>query len=1021
MSKRILTLIILGIFLLTQVSFVTVAKEDKTVFYNDNFESGIIYGNIPTGTTALISDEEVMDGNYSLKISGVSRATDAGPQYEILPYVQQGHTYEISYWAKVENNHQPMRIKTTLRIGLNGNTYYSSFPGWVDINPDGWTLIRGSYTIAEPIENYSGLRAYIEVASEGLGTPFFIDELIIKDTVGIVPEQTVVDIELTKIPENLIGTEYAQIAEVLSALEIINFKDEFMLDEKMTRFEFGTLLEKFSALETITKQFINSNPEREATYEDVSRAFVNFLGYDVIVKHSSNRNYLTMANNIGLLKGTKARLGETVTNSDILMMLYNMTDIDILRPITFGNRVEYKTEDGVSIYTVLFDIYKSIGRVTGNTKTMLNSESKLRIDEVEIDGKVYKTGNTMASDYLAYNVVYYYKTDSNGRNEELLAIFDDDNDVITIDSANIISFENGRYNYEDETGIERSISIPVNSNIIYNGKYIQNITGDDFIPVDGKITFIDADYDGSYETLLIDKINYMTVRSVDVFKTAFYGDKAERLEFNPYSKEVYLNIRDIGEKIVKLNEIKEEDVLEIRESQGGEKRIIEIIVVTETVEGIVSEVSISGDSISSITVDNEIYILTNSYANYLHNILSERPNPGSMVKIMLNSEGKVVNHKNIFSLNEQYGYLVNASINENGLDKALKIRVLNINGEIVNMVANDKITFDGAQVLSNSTVVQNTLFQNSVVKRQVIGYRTNSKGEVIMLDTKNVNQGEDVTSLREFYNTGSTAVSYQTRTEKTFLAQCNLTDNTVVFGVPYFDIDNDDLYVVGDSSLLEEGATYMVEGYTISDLDNIADILVVKMDGDFRLTDSIGSLMVVNKITTAVNKEGETRLRFRGLVNGVEDTILIDDQTSERIAYQIQQGDIVRYRLGINGELTIKDADSSLVTNFQHVATVSGGKPQLLITNKTSYTGSMYLVTGTVLKQKSGYMWVETTDGTTIAISPNKFKTAKYDNTRNQYHVGLASAIIDKEIDPVSPSIVLIRMRARYAAELIIY
>lgn len=1021
MKKRLFTLLLAVLMLVTCMPLTAMAEEkkDESIIYYDDFEGEKFIGVLNNNVSAATTDEEYYDGARSLKVTGYSRTYDMGPEYSLLNKAKQGHTYEVSFWAKVPEGNDPMTLRLKMACTRNGTTSYPNIVGDREINGDGWTFFKGSYTFTMPLEEVTGINLYIETKEEYLGSPYFIDEYLVKDTLAAEPEQPEDDREFVQVPPNLLGTQRGEAVEFLTALGICDYsgKDEFSFENTMTRADFGAILEKFYAEDAIVNNFKTVDSGKAVTYNDATRGLVNVLGYDLIVKNSNGRNYYAMAAEIGLLEGLSVKATDEATVANILLMLYNMSEISPLRPEIVGNPSRYGVSREKTVYSEYYQMYKATGVVNDTTYSGLAEEGKYTQNYVEIGNQLYMVGNTKPEELLGLNVTYYYVENMKDATKTLVCIAPYKNEVVTIDSADIISYANGEYRYYDERNREEKIKISVASSIIYNGQYKGTLTPNELCPDDGSVTFIDANRDGVYETIKIDDVKYITIDRVDIYKTTFYGKNKEVIEFDPYDSDTVFDIRDASGNIVKLSAIANGDLLAIRESKGANRHLISVKVIKEAVEGTVSTMMIADKNSSYIVIDEQTYSLTNGLVTALLNKTAETPTVGTVVRILLAENGKIAAIKMV-GLNEiQYAYVINAKMGTKAFDKNLMLKVLKPDGEIAEFKAADKITVDGTPVSGDSLIVQNSFCPGGTAINQLIGYRANEAGQLLMVDTPYIDTAnESSVSLKEIYNTGSSTAEYYTRAGRVFGTMKNIVSpDAVVYFVPTTDVNDEYLYEVGDVTWLSSGTSYTAVGYSIKGIDYVSDLIIIKRDSDRALSTS-SNLMLVNEITQVINDEGELRTQITGLVKNSETSILVEDRSTSNALNTVKPGDMIRYRVGVNNEVIIKDA----LKNFKRIVELDSYKKPSLLATSTTYSG-LYWGVGTVLEFKDGYMQVKLSTGTILNLDPTQFNISKYNKERGVYESSIPGAIVDQATNPEHPTTVFVRMRQRYAEEIVIF
>ncbi|MBE7037215.1 MAG: hypothetical protein E7403_07975, partial [Ruminococcaceae bacterium] len=138
MKKRLFTLLLAMALLVTCMPLTAMAAEkvDESIIYYDDFEGEKYAGVLNNNVSAAVSDEESYAGEKSLKITGYSRTYDMGPEYPLTNKAKQGHTYEVSFWAKVPEGNDPMTLRLKMSYTRNGTTSYPNIVGDREINGD---------------------------------------------------------------------------------------------------------------------------------------------------------------------------------------------------------------------------------------------------------------------------------------------------------------------------------------------------------------------------------------------------------------------------------------------------------------------------------------------------------------------------------------------------------------------------------------------------------------------------------------------------------------------------------------------------------------------------------------------------------------------------------------------------------------------------------------------------------------------------------------------------------------------
>ena len=1052
MKIRCLSLLFIC-FLFPFVSFA--APLSPGFIVNEDFEGATLNVKKQGAPVLVHSTEEFHLGKQSLKVTMEAEFT--GPSVDILDFLKEGKEYSISFWAKAPKDGGEMTIKGKAAEASSGGTDYNIAFGNTQIYPDRWTEVKGSYVPTKSIDSFSKVFFYIESIAGFAGKTYFVDDLKIFEA-GAIEEAPA---QSAKKPKNkvfpdVIGTECEEAVSTLLGLNIINTNDtRFEPETVLTRAEFIAMaagLTGFNNTDGTYTSFLdvkpdhplswavrlagdkrvidgfNSDefkPDEPITYEQAVKIMVSLLGYDLYAQERGGiyTGYMSVASGLGLHKNLKLGAGSTVSKGDGAILLYNAASADFLKPYIFGTNTEYVKEKGYTILEDSFGILKKTGIVTGNGITRLTGETNLPDTQVEINGVKFLLGESAASAFLGYHVTYYYK-EVDGDNIIMYAAPTRQNQLLEIPAERITSYEGGVYKYTvRDDGRDITIRVPLDVNIIYNGTTAPNYTNEMLKPDAGGLTFLDANSDGNYETLFIEDISYFVVGSVDTYERIIYN----KFPLDPSQKSMTADSRESGVILsienpdgdpFPLGDLKENDVLSIRKSKGTKKQLINIIVNRSTAEGLVSEIS-KNDDISKyyVMVDDTKYSVTKYFDGLQKSGLVSPLKVMDSVRLLTDEKGRLVSVVSATGA-IKYAYIMDIASAITSVDTRLRLKLLTEEGEQKAYFCSDRVKIDQTSPVNPRDILINP---DGTAKRQVIGYTLNSKEEINLIDTMTKSGYEDDYTIRRVYPAeGSTParIQYRNRT-MSFGAVCNLKSDTVVFWVAENDKDEDSIYRTTGISALTNATTYFIEGYTITDIDNHADLLVVKNDGDTLLMDG-SPLMLVNKKTSVVNSLGEPRTKLSGYYNGNEETILVNDisipdASGKKMLDYISPGDLIRYERGKNGELNLRSTNI-LDNNYQYVLDADGnsGSPLLKITGNTNYNNDLYLVAGKVTACKSGYVWIDGNAPTKIALNLSGFKMFVFDSDKKEFRKGTVGDIVEDRY-------IFVHMLRSEPLELIIY
>ncbi|MER5703313.1 endo-1,4-beta-xylanase [Micromonospora sp. NPDC002296] len=151
---------------------------DPVIVVADTFEDGTATGWGPRGGETLAPSTAVAhSGTYSLLTSGRTSSWQ-GPSRNLLGTLDRGTRYTLSVFVRLPAGQAATQARLSVQRSTGGTASYDQVVGATTVTADGWTELRGGYTLAYDVES---LAAYVETVS---GTaPLHVDDL----TVSYVP------------------------------------------------------------------------------------------------------------------------------------------------------------------------------------------------------------------------------------------------------------------------------------------------------------------------------------------------------------------------------------------------------------------------------------------------------------------------------------------------------------------------------------------------------------------------------------------------------------------------------------------------------------------------------------------------------------------------------------------------------------------------------------------------------------------------------------------------------------------
>lgn len=620
-------------------------------------------------------------------------------------------------------------------------------------------------------------------------------------------------------------------------------------------------------------------PENNITLNEVVKVMIVLMGYGYFaeVKGGYPTGYYLQANELNILDGIKSEGSSLITRGELAQILCESFDVDIYLPDGYGADVSIRKEKDVSILSKYLDIYDTEGVVTATKFTSVTGDEPTNDGKVEIDGKKYHVDLDGVEAYLGYNVKVYYHQEESGK-RTVLYLEPRDNNIVTI-SADSFNDANGyKLTYYTESGKKKTIELESNTNIIINNEFINravNYNLNSLSLINGTITFISNDGDNKYDAVIAKDYTVGVVEGVDVNgeRISFqFGASGVTLADKPYV------IHKDGEE-VGLSKIKKSDVLLILASRsflaGESGGVIEMMICDTTVNGTVA--SVSGNEIFISTKEGKSkYEISPAY-------ISEKgttPDIDDNGVFYIDNSGKIITCLQSSSGGMQFGYLIDAALEEN-LITTVYVKLLTAAGEIKVVKAKDKVRMDGESVTAKEMYTNLMSMSETSKPSMIIRYVINENDLLSAIDTVAENTNGDPTALTVI--TESERMRFQ---DKSKMLTCSspqryiIDDGVRVFEIPG-DVDDEYGYGVYGNSYFQAfeyyGGSESGKTMTFCNVKGGVPAAVFMMGGTASASTQLGTILL-SENPTGVIKEKYYALDDDGM-DGIK--IIVESRDSE--------------------------------------------------------------------------------------------------------------------------------------------
>ncbi|MBO5007893.1 MAG: hypothetical protein J6D26_03590 [Clostridia bacterium] len=800
------------------------------------------------------------------------------------------------------------------------------------------------------------------------------------------------------------------------------------------------------------------------TYDNVIKAFIDVLWYKPDITH--NNDYVTLASDIGLLDGVAYTKDTAATCMDIARIAYNALEIPILNRLTYGSpTIKFTTDTDKTLLSEVLDITKIDARLTGFGACSIDGREEILMqNELAVGGKVFKYDGI--SEYrlisnFGEKITAYVKSDKKSKIETVISIINDENesDVVVIDADDLIQMNAGsaliRYSYYEDGGKKKkNTSVSAQAQVIYNGRLIdvneKSLTDTDveylcpesgnvkLILDSGKCTQIIVT---SYETLFVKSL----VKDDNVLAIYDHNYKERTLRTEPDDEECRLILLDSQYKRINPEKISKNAVISVAKSLDGES--IVGIISTNAISGTIDAIE-NSKTATTIEIGGELYETDTTYDTEDYTV-------GQSGKFYLNVFGKIsaVIDEPVANDSFGFGYIIGID-KEDGLSNAILVKMLSDDNTISIYTLANAVNVDGYRCKTPALAQERLLFNINYVNLSIpslgesnktqnllqpIRYKLNSNKAIYFIDTPYIDDetGESDNSLQVIELAKNLSSANYLASQSLFFNDSHVgvfatSGNTKTFIVSKSDDADDKYFICMDSSYIKNGLELSnVSAYRVAEKGFEAEVLVVYTDDPSAYGTPINAkddVLVINRISTALNTEGEQVLKVTGLKQGKEVSLLADSDTLlSQEGEPIVAGDIIRYVASNNG---IYDAPVERIYSIKSENGIGSSNPANFwgdygTVPLKAYTGYVYDIVGNYMQittsdPQNGF---DAADSQIVNMSAPQIMVYEIDSRTGTgvYRAGSVNDITDYQTSEDSYSKVLLLISDKVAKTLIIF
>ena len=669
-------------------------------------------------------------------------------------------------------------------------------------------------------------------------------------------------------------------------------------------------------------------PNDDITVTEAAAMLVRALGYTAHAesKGSFPSGYLMQAQALGLMSALSSF--NELTRENAAQMLYNSLEVDImnLTTVSAGSGYEYSINRGVNVLSYYHDCYTGKGIINANSYSTLTSpESSVVPGQVMIGNNIFYDGQSGASDYLGFNVKYYYIQDEADLIGTIIYVDTSSNNMTEIQYDRIKGYTNNIFYYyrgKDKTN-EANLRISRTVDVIWNGKAYPDYKTKELEIEDGFIQFIDQNGDSTYDVINVTAYETAIVNSTNTKNKVIYFKYPEGTKLDLYDlEENFYSIKDKNSKNIPINTILENDILTICKSKDD--KLINIYISTDRKDGVITEITED-----DIDLDYIPFKVTPSFYDYINSL-----GVGYDGKFLLDFKGRVSGVYNRDSNAVMYGYYCNATQSKD-VDRSVLVKIFTEKGQMEILPLADKLVVDGSDMRSSSFYDDSRFIKTSpggvkYPNMQLIKFKVREDGSLNYIITKDAYSLPNFLEDLAFDNISLDDVKYKAGA-KQFVKKAFMSDTSLLFKVPMAPANDpahansfeDRAFSLNRVTLADNTAYQNIDGY---DSDDGGEIKVVVYRELYSGSEEYGGsdipgearrCVFVDKITNVVDEDGLNTNKAYFLENttrpsyvALNDKILkkpVYNQSGIQLAGQyknLEQGDIIQYSLNSDNKIS---------------------------------------------------------------------------------------------------------------------
>ncbi len=432
-------------------------------------------------------------------------------------------------------------------------------------------------------------------------------------------------------------------------------------------------------------------PDAPVSLNEAVKILVTALGYKTPAEQAGGwtGGYVSQAIKLDLLDNMK----EPFDDKAAIMMLHNAL---FVKPMDIVSLTELKPADEIAL-TKFHNIYYEKDIVYAIENINLDGGLSVKESEVRIGNKVLYDPDSIAAGYIGQRVEYYYKNDSD--DTLILAKPMKGEDVVNIAARNIedVNVSGNQITVKYSEGRSaRTVSTSADAVVVYNGQMlVPPYQKNDFDIDSGSLKFMSVNKNG-YNVLFVYAYDTYVVNSVDVHNEKVYAKyRPDALDLSKSNVPKYEITKNIGGKVISLDNLKEWDVLSVlKKHPSQEKGPLKISLTAKKVTGIVEAVYEDG-----VTIGGKDYEISDSFKPYASGLLlSDTDRLGKKITVYLGLSGEIVASDLPREESDKFVYAYKLGKKQKGADGKYILKTFTSKGEWEEIPLKDDVVFNGVKM-----------------------------------------------------------------------------------------------------------------------------------------------------------------------------------------------------------------------------------------------------------------------------------------------------------------------------------